>query len=712
MDSNRKYKNLKEFNGIQDYLEYQRNSASKNYGIRSNFRYLKSDKDLDYSPPNSFVEIKKVDFTPLDAMPPKLEESTILKKYNSGKEEKIYTIESKLDAAAPSPEVEAVDIFTLRNSVENGRPISRLFSIEGLVYKFNRGLVMIDENGKKHEEILDFTRNHHADRVPQIATDVFGRVISYQGPSTELVEALELAPQGLVTMLFEGNKCIMIVPDNLTVEAIDEIISELEPRDDFIFSVARENGDCVENLSRDVVLDYYRDQKKKKERSNFIEEVSSTEQNEKLTVNDYIKELLNFLKENHISLIEYCRNIGRIHRKKDQTYLPEFERKNPFLDENDIQLLLESDDPMIIEYFARAMFRVINLNIANDKATRVTTSGEYKGEDPDSKKTESDKPTTPPKEQIPEKQVTSSENGKKPKENEKLSARDYINELLKYLEENNISLIEYYRNVGRIYRTKDNISLPEFEKKNPFIDEGDIRLLLESEEQMIVQYFARAMFRVINLNIAKDKEHKVTTSGEYKGETNPIEPDNHVVPSEEEFPEKKNSTENKPQESKMTSKELVAMLKEEPQSAVENISPEVLENIDGYVVVRDEEFINIYSYSGSDRSSLKDRTTYSASDYNLRSGYYVSIDKFLDSICNRHEDCKVSFITETGVEIDYNTIKTTLEDLCVEQGGITLENGNDKKDSYFINRRDLRKFLSKFKVKYTSLKIEDNSKVK
>ena len=540
-----KYKSIKDFSGIQDYLKYQKISADKYYTKKDSIDYLKSNKDMSYDNPKDFIEIRKIDFQPLMSAPP------------------------TITSVTPEEEKEAIDIFTLQDSVENGKKISRLFSMSGLVYKFNRGLVMIDATGKKVEEVLDRTSNHHADRLSKIATDDFGRNIAYQGPSTEFTEGLEAASKGLVTMLLEGNKCILIVPNNLTIEAIDGIISELEPRDEFVFTVVKEDGVFVENLSRDQVLDYYKYQKKKKDNSK--EKPQTEEKNNKLSIDEYIKELIKFLDEKNISLIEYFRNIGKIHRRKDNEYLPEFERKNPFIDENDIRLLLESDDNMIVEYFARLMFKVINLNIASAKKHQVTTAGEYSGSD-DYKKSESEKKSS----------------------------------------------------------SKNN-----------------------------------------------DKEEK------------------------EEQPDKKQ------QKPKLTSKDLIAMLKEEPQSIVEQINEEILDDTDGYAVVRDADCINIYSYSSNDRSSLKERTTYSASDYDIKSGYYVSINEFLHNICNKHANCKVSFITETGVEIDYNTIKTTLEELCIEQGGITLE--NDSKISYYINRGDLRVFLSKFRAKYTPYPERNNS---
>ena len=653
---NKQYRNIKEFNGIRDYLKYQRSNANNNYVKKSNFDYLKVYDNLDYLAPSNRVEIKRIDFKPLMAAPPEVKEST----FSSRKE----------------AESEVVDIFTLQDGVENGKQISRLFSLRGLVYKFDRGLVMLDGSGKKVEEILDFTGNHHADRVPKIATEIFGREIAYQGPSTEFIEALEAASKGLVTMLFEGNKCIMIVPNDLNVKAIDGIIAELEPRNDFIFTVAREDGTFVENLSRNIVLDYYKDQKKKKERE-AAEEIVSPDKSDKLSIEEYIDALLKFIEENSISLKEYYRNIGRIHRTKDNVYLPDFEKKNPFIDENDIRLLLENEDHMIIEYFARAMFRVINSNIDknNNKQKEKSTD--------DTKTKKKDDPVKNPEGKVPEKKEL------------KLSIKDYIKELLKFIEENNISLMEYYRNIGRIHRTKENSYLPLFERKNPFLDDNDIRLLLESDNHMIIEYFARAMTRVINLNITKD--NNITKKEEPIKEPTPKKKESPVEPPKEEKTEKK-----------LTPKDLLEIIKEKPESIVESISQDILEDIDGYAVVRDDEHINIYSYDGNDKSSLKNRTTYNASDYSIKSGYYVSIDSFLAAIRNKHSDCKVSFLTETGNEIDYNAIENTLEELCVEQGGITTEKENKRGNSYYINRHSLRIFLSKFRVKYTPINEKGN----
>ena len=50
---------------------------------------------------------------------------------------------------------------------------------------------------------------------------------------------------------------------------------------------------------------------------------------------------------------------------------------------------------------------------------------------------------------------------------DKLSINEYINSLLRYLEVSGISLLEYYRMIGELYRSGDTDSIPEFELKNP-----------------------------------------------------------------------------------------------------------------------------------------------------------------------------------------------------------------------------------------------------
>ena len=59
-------------------------------------------------------------------------------------------------------------------------------------------------------------------------------------------------------------------------------------------------------------------------------------------------------------------------------------------------------------------------------------------------------------------------------------------------------------------REENTENLPEFERENPFISEGDINLLLTSDDSMIDTYFANAMMGVIGLNISDFQRNKLS----------------------------------------------------------------------------------------------------------------------------------------------------------------------------------------------------------
>ena len=77
---------------------------------------------------------------------------------------------------------------------------------------------------------------------------------------------------------------------------------------------------------------------------------------------DYIKNLKEFVAEKGISIYDYFYAFATVMRSEGDFIIPEFEMQNPFLTARDIQLLLESKEDRIEEYYARVMTRVIELN--------------------------------------------------------------------------------------------------------------------------------------------------------------------------------------------------------------------------------------------------------------------------------------------------------------------------------------------------------------
>ena len=108
-----------------------------------------------------------------------------------------------------------------------------LSGVPGVFYKFDRGVVLIDGNGTRKEEILDGTFHHHVDATVRQAS-LLNVSVSDEAPYNAGVDATE---QGLVVMQFEGDNGIIYLPPNLTLEQIDIIIDEIVPRTMFNFNI-------------------------------------------------------------------------------------------------------------------------------------------------------------------------------------------------------------------------------------------------------------------------------------------------------------------------------------------------------------------------------------------------------------------------------------------------------------------------------------------
>ena len=643
MDTNNNI-DLKRFKNISDLFSYQKDL------------FYNKIKDLDHDKIDNIKNRDKI-YTDINYKEYSEPSNNIYSDYINMPKSKNASVTTKIIKT----NVELDDIFEIgTDSDERTEKLKRLYSASGVVYRFNRGITVIGKNGLKVEEVFDGTTMHHATSLVDICKECFGVEIPFNGISSDMESGIEAGNNGLISMLYEGNNCMIFIPEDLTISEIDEMIEEIEPRDKFIFSVVRSMDKYRIEITQDELLSYLRGLKATKKKEATKE---TPQEKKKISINEYINLVLRFIDEKNISLLDYYRNVGRQYRVREEDRLPEFERRNPFVDEGDIKLLVEKEDNKIVEYFARAMNKVINLNISKNHKKDPTKEGKYTGNpvDKNNKKT----PIAP--------------------QNEKLSKSDYINAVLNFIKEKNISLLDYYRNVGRQYRVREEDRLPEFEKRNPFVDEGDIKLLVEKEDDKIVEYFARAMDRVITSNLGGKLNEK--------------------------------SKEEKPKEPTKDDLDLTEMLNNEQisqnEAITEDISFDTLDDYNGYVVVRDDKNINIYTYDSIDNTKLKNRVTYPSEKFNLKSGYYINLKDFLNEIRTKYQDSEVSFITESGTELDYNSVTKSLTDYCLEEGGIRLSNGKGEYlDDIFINRRDLKSFLSKFKVKYTIKKEKNNQSVK
>ena len=229
----------------------------------------------------------------------------------------------------------------------------------------------------------------------------------------------------------------------------------------------------------------------------------------------------------------------------------------------------------------------------------------------------------------------------------KISSKDYVDCLIEYLNENNINMIEYYKNVANKYINEEYSDIEEFELRNPFLSNEDIDSLINSsDKKRDIKYFANSITRIVELNLRSR-----------------IVIDNSII---------------------------------------KDIDFDVLDNLDGYAVLTDNNTINLYNYNSKNKSVLTDRAVYSTDDFSITSGYYVNIDQFMEGILNGIDKDTILFV-EDGKESDYNTMNEIAKSYCNARGAIKLQtvDGNVLNDM-FANRDDLIRFFKDYKLKVIS----------
>ncbi len=258
--------------------------------------------------------------------------------------------------------------------------IDRLFNLYGYSYKFDRRLIMTDGLGRKVEDILDSDDKYQAREIVNIARDEFDIDIPFLGFSQEIQEAIDASNKELSVMLLEGNMAQIYLPSTITKEMLDEVISEIENRDDYVFFIVRDNM-ATEELLKEEVEDYlnslYELENNVEDNTDDLIEDNTDDLIEDNTDDlvedntddvieesnnkkeDYIRELILYTLDNKISVYDYYHKLGEKYRNSQIVDVTEFEKYNPFLTADDILKLIESDDDNIIDFFAESMNRVI-----------------------------------------------------------------------------------------------------------------------------------------------------------------------------------------------------------------------------------------------------------------------------------------------------------------------------------------------------------------
>lgn len=326
----------------------------------------------------------------------------------------------------------------------------------GVVYQFNRGVLMYSKTGDKCLKVIPSsdTTTHHADLMYQIATDEFNdTIVDTHRP----MENARLANEKDMTVLmFEGGLVQIYLPENPTKEVLEDIKRELEPRKDFIIASAingkillKTNATIPDAWTYDEYIEYL---------NNRIKELSPEKQElmelTTLTKGEYLTNLVRYICENNITLKQYFYQLGKNYKENSLDRIEAFEKRSPYMTPELISKLLEAKEEQITEYFGSTM-----------------------GEMMESELKEIYEPTL-------------------------LSEDEYIETLNKYLDEHNLSTKEYVTAVANIHRYGLG-ELEEFEKKSPFITKEKIEVFKEKSDSEVQMQLLLTTFIINNKNPIK-----------------------------------------------------------------------------------------------------------------------------------------------------------------------------------------------------------------
>lgn len=517
--------------------------------------------------------------------------------------------------------------------------LGRLYGDNGTIYRFNRGFVIVDQDGRKQEEILDYdSRLHHSPEILRMSREDFGVNLN-PNPESEIAEYMEATSNGLILILFESSACQIFLPPNITEAQIDQIISEVEPRDfvyDLVAGTSVDDAKFGESLSREDVLSFLRRLKDSfKEKDEEKEEVNE----EVLAARySYIRDLLKFTSENGISINQYYTMLGEAIKKGDITGIPEFESTNPFLTADDIIRLINSEDERIVEYFANTMNGVIKLNMEEMSKTNNDNL---------------------------------ENNG-----NIDINPETYIRSLLAYIQENEMSLEDYYRSFAIMLRKGDLNSLPSFEQYNPFLNEDDLRRLLDEEDERIVDYFANTMARVIELNL--ENMNNLNNNQPQNNLNNTIENDDDKFNFNNLDMRNENPMPNLEDDSLELDEMSYLDDKTNYMSGIKitYINTDIINHMNGLAVIREPRSgrINIYGYENDD-INLAGKKVIENSANTIESGYYVNLSEYIGILAHGIEDqygnnSNFAFVNEQGDYLNFYDVINNIMATCRNEGAL------------------------------------------
>lgn len=81
-----------------------------------------------------------------------------------------------------------------------------------------------------------------------------------------------------------------------------------------------------------------------------------------------------------------------------------------------------------------------------------------------------------------------------------MNKKEYIKKLYEFTERKNTTIYNYYKKLAILCRKHKEFEIIGFEANNPFLTPADYKLLLDSSDELMPEFFARAMVKVVSFN--------------------------------------------------------------------------------------------------------------------------------------------------------------------------------------------------------------------
>lgn len=173
-----------------------------------------------------------------------------LKNLNQQLQQGVTTPTGQQSSVSP---IQSTISVTPRN-ITNARRLGSPVSSSGVVYKYNRGVIGIEINGRKHEIILDGTFRHHNEATAEIGLITNCQV--KEKNANPFINGMEISKQGTIIIQLEGDSMLVYLPEIISQEQYLILESEVIPRANFS-TIAFSHGDDIYDAP-EVNIDYLR----------------------------------------------------------------------------------------------------------------------------------------------------------------------------------------------------------------------------------------------------------------------------------------------------------------------------------------------------------------------------------------------------------------------------------------------------------------------